>query len=281
MKKTKKSRRGKKPRRKVPPVVQPAPATPPAQAVRDVVQRTAGALVKVQQRKRYETKVTRRARRLARRRAFIRYFLRGGDGFPPGNASQAVLAAGYTDKVGSAGVLGYRLMRDPEIQESIRRGLEAAQLSDDRLLEELGRIAMSNVRDVAEAIRAFEAKEVDALPDHVAAVVKSYEEAPGEFGTRRSVTLHDKTSALALLARIKKLLVNRTELTGKDGGPVEVEERVVVYVPDNGRLALPPPTVVELPRSEAREIQGVSDPADASWSARQPAVSDGGAVTEA
>ncbi len=260
MKKSKRKPTTKKKRTPRPSAPKSLPAPAP---VRDERQRqlhlTAQRLRTATRDREREQREAQRLRLQAKRRKFVHYFVAGGPGFGPGQGGPSALAAGLSSTDNAARVRAHYLLRDPEVVEWCRRKLEAMEATDERIIEELGKVAFSDARDLHAALQFLrEGRSIEDLPDHVAAVVKSYEEAPGEFGVRRHVQLHEKVPALGVLARIRKLLVNRTELTGKDGGPVEVREQVVVYVPDNGRGR-----VLEVPRTDVRQIQGVSDPADA------------------
>ena len=52
-----------------------------------------------------------------------------------------------------------------------------------------------------------------------------------------SIELHDAQSALQLLGRHHKLFVDRTELTGKDGNPIEVSDALPIFAAKLARRA--------------------------------------------
>lgn len=252
----KKGTRRPKPEQRPDPRPEPGVQEPPDVRAARALRRTADRLLYRQRKSQSDAgEERRRVRELrlrAARRKFVHFYVHGGDDFEPGNGARSAVAAGLSSTLGAGSVRAHMLLRRPEVLEAVERDLEAARLSDERLVAELGRIAMSSVRDVDAALRALEAGTVQDLPDHVAAVIGSikkrvhYDEE-GNPVTEYEVRRDDKLAALLGLAKIKRLLVSRHELTGKNGGPIELREQVVVYVPDNGRGALPAPAAAALP----------------------------------
>jgi hypothetical protein len=70
--------------------------------------------------------------------AFVRHFLAGQSGVR-GNASRAYIAAGYAPKAAYSGAS--ELLRKPRIQDAIAAYLRKADLTVDRVLEELRRLS--------------------------------------------------------------------------------------------------------------------------------------------
>src|SRR5687767_14945891 len=83
------------------------------------------------------------------RNAFIRTFINGPVGVR-GNATRAVLHVGMASTLESAKTIGYRLMRDPAMIATLERKLARADATNDRIIQELARIAMSDIREVVE-----------------------------------------------------------------------------------------------------------------------------------
>lgn len=181
--------------------------------------------------------------RALRRRAFLRAYLGGGPGVA-GKAGPAALAAGLARTRGYAGVAGHNMLKDPEVLRAIERHLDAADARTDRIVRELGLVAFSDLRDVASwDARGVRVTASRLLGDGAAAAVQEVEQRDTAEGRHVRVRLHDKLGALALLAKIRHLLVERRELSGPGGGPVPVEGSVTFYLPANprprGALALP------------------------------------------
>jgi phage terminase small subunit len=142
------------------------------------------------------------------------------------NATKAAVAAGYAK--GSANVRGSQLRRRPQVAEAINNALaERMGVTRGRIVEEVSRLAFSNISDVLE-IKDGElvVKDHAALDRDTLSTVASIEEHITDKGYRTlRVKQHDRLAALTLLARINGMLINRTELSGPGGGPVEVEHR--------------------------------------------------------
>ena len=167
--------------------------------------------------------------------AFVRHFLAGPPGVR-GNASQAYIAAGYAPKAAYSGAS--ELLRKPRIQDAIAAYLRKADLTVDRVLEELRRVAFSDMGDVATwGPEGVVLKLSSELPDDVAPAVAdviehrtrrvttratpavgkpgepSYQ-PPGEVTTvteerNLRVKLHDKIAALVTLSKYLGLLKDR------------------------------------------------------------------------
>ena len=80
-----------------------------------------------------------------KRKKFVEDYLANG-----GNATQAAISAGYSEK--SAGVTGSKLLKDAKVLAEIsKRRVEIvanAELSTDRLVKEIGRISFSDPRKI-------------------------------------------------------------------------------------------------------------------------------------
>lgn len=140
------------------------------------------------------------------------------------NATQAAIRAGYSED--TAYSIGHENLRKPEIKEYLdtlqARAAAAADISQERVLQELKRIAFFDIRQIYAVDGAL--KPVRDLDDDTAAAitsVKSYEERTGEedveiIGTVREVKMADKLKAIDSLCKIlgfnapEKLDVNST-----------------------------------------------------------------------
>jgi phage terminase small subunit len=151
------------------------------------------------------------------------------------NGKQAAIRAGYSPK--TAEVQASRLLRNAQVAEAVSTGaekrLKKLDISADRVLQEIARLAFSDVRawfdehgrllpihelsaDVAAALGSIEVQREKTR-------VKSTDTE--EITVEESVIkikAWDKPRSLDMLAKHFGLLKDRIELTGKDGGPVAV-----------------------------------------------------------
>lgn len=151
---------------------------------------------------------------------------------PKHNASQAARDAGYSED--TAGQLGYQLLQIPSIRKAIKARLnerfDTLDITGDRILREIAKIAFGNMKQIATWTgNKFELKESDELDDDSAALLKSMSmtdsesESSSEKGSSSSSSrslsfgTFDKMKALELLAKNKKLLTEKLEVTDKTG----------------------------------------------------------------
>ena len=117
------------------------------------------------------------------------------------NATQAAIRAGYS--VRTAASIGHENLRKPEIARAIAEdtGARAARLgiTTDRVLEELAKIAFSDIRQVATwTARDLTLKPASELSHDQSAIVSQIAQTADG---RLSVKLHSKLDALEKLAR--------------------------------------------------------------------------------
>lgn len=130
------------------------------------------------------------------------------------------VAAGKRVGVSAAVVKGY--MARPETIDAVRARTRdrAARLNitQDAVMAELGRVAMSDIRDLYDDKGNI--VPVHALPDSIASAVASVEvnEANGTALQVRKIRMHSKMDALKTL--LGQMAPARVEITGKDGAPL-------------------------------------------------------------
>ena len=132
------------------------------------------------------------------------------------NAAQAAIRAGYSRK--RAGEQGRRLRNSPEIREAVAAAqaerAERTGVSADRVVEELAKIAFSDLRDVMVwGPDGVSLKDSTTLTEAQAALVAEVVEGSGK--TLR-IKRHDKVKALELLGRHIGMFREKveTELSG-------------------------------------------------------------------
>jgi phage terminase small subunit len=145
------------------------------------------------------------------------------------NATQAAIRAGYSPKV--ANRQGSENLSKPDIAAAVQAGqrtqLEAAGVSKARLLQELGRIALSQVADYFDPVTKDAKHPADLSPDAGAALagfevlIKNAAAGDGVTDTIHKFKLWDKVKAIELYMKHYGMLIEKVEVT--DAG---VEARV-------------------------------------------------------
>ena len=165
------------------------------------------------------------------------------------HATNAAIRAGY--KPGWARTQASRLMQDPDIEAAIaaahKAQLKRIRMSADDVLVGLAEIASIDIADIFDENNSL--RPLKEIPAHVRRAIAGIEveelfEGRGEsrehVGRNRKLKLSDKVRALEILARHHKLLTEKVELTGKDGGPIhhaldELPEEALRAIAGRGR----------------------------------------------
>lgn len=151
------------------------------------------------------------------------------------NATQAAIRAGYSEK--TAGSVGSENLQKPEIAEAIgeaqAKRSKRTEITQDRVLQELARIAFGDPRRVmAWGPLGVTLKDSTSLTDDEAAIVSEVSETVGAAGSSVKIKTADKLGALRLVGQHLGMFKERVEHSGADGGAIPV---VVFKLPDNGR----------------------------------------------
>ncbi|HKW53837.1 MAG TPA: terminase small subunit, partial [Stellaceae bacterium] len=121
------------------------------------------------------------------------------------NATKAAVRAGYSPR--SAADIGHALRRHPRVMAAIADAMaeraRRTQVTADRIVTELARIAFADIRSFADwgenGVDLGLRPAAELSPDDTAAIAEIY--GPGKAGGRPKLKLHDKRAALELLAR--------------------------------------------------------------------------------
>lgn len=130
---------------------------------------------------------------------------------------------------------GWRLLRIAEIAEAVRLGLEERAMPREEVLARLAEHASASIEDFislpAEDDQRADPEQtpgphvwrLDLVKARTAGKLRLIKKLRwGEFGPE--LELHDPQAALIALARTHGLFIDRKELTGKDGGPIAVDD---------------------------------------------------------
>lgn len=147
------------------------------------------------------------------------------------NATQAAIKAGYKAK--TAHVIGAENLRKPKIAEEIARRQKDLQkrteISQDRVVKELARIAFADVTDYAYVMQAIIERDGVKVPVESAVIKETYDLTDDQRAAIASIKqgangveikLHDKIKALELLGRHIGMFNDKLSLSGTDGGPL-------------------------------------------------------------
>lgn len=133
------------------------------------------------------------------------------------NATQAAIRAGYSQKTSYS--IGQRLLKKVEAQEYItelkQKQIERVEITADRVLTEIAKIAFAQATDYVE-FTAFgtKLKEWDDLDKTPIAGGKDVFDKDGAYcGTE--VKFHSKEKALEMLGRHLKLFTDKVEHSGE------------------------------------------------------------------
>lgn len=149
------------------------------------------------------------------------------------NATAAAGRAGYGTK--NANKVGPELLTKPFVAAAIQREMgaraERTLVTADRVIAEFARLAFADMGKFMK-IEGGEARvDFQALEGGDTACISEitqdeYVEGRGEDARevkKTKIKLHDKMGALQALAKHLGLFTDRVELTGRDGGPINVQ----------------------------------------------------------
>jgi phage terminase small subunit len=137
--------------------------------------------------------------------------------------TKAAIRAGYSKR--TAASLATQTLRKPYVAKVVNDAIEArrkrVEVSADRVLSELAKIAFTDLTDIISIARGrVTVRDTNELtPEQRGAIVEVNESLHG-----MRIKLHDKKGALELLGRHLGLFPNRVEVTGKGGGPVSLTD---------------------------------------------------------
>ncbi len=201
----------------------------------------------------------------------VSHYLAGRSGVR-GNGTQAAIAAGYAPR--SAAVQAHALLRRPRIQQALAARCAKADITADRVLEKLRRVAFSDMGDVADwnadGVRVIPhdqlsedaRRTLDEIVEHTTRRITTRRTKahgkPGEPGfvpegevetvteeRQTRVKLHDKIAALVTLSKYLGLLKDRSDEPERPLFPKGFFEAKVLGHVNRIKGFLPEDTVLE------------------------------------
>ena len=152
-----------------------------------------------------------------KQRAFCEQYLILGD------AKKAALEVGYAQ--GTASVAKTALLDNPNIGRAIgilmKERSQKTMIEACHVLEELGVLGFFNVKELFDELGNL--KEVPVMSDSCGHAISSItQKVDATLNISTTIKLHNKLPALQMLAQHLGMLIDRKELTGKDGAPLAV-----------------------------------------------------------
>ena len=127
------------------------------------------------------------------------------------NASQAAIRAGYSPK--TAEQAASRLLTIVKVSDEIKREMaersKRTGINQDRVVQELAKLAFVNIADVVDLDNATVRR---SATDEDLACIQSVKMKPSEFGTEREIKLYDKNASLELLGRHLGMFKDKLEV---------------------------------------------------------------------
>lgn len=140
----------------------------------------------------------------------------------------------------SKGALAKPLAR-AAVAELLQAASNEQDMSPDRIIQEHGVIAFSNIADylVVRPFGDFSCKSLDEIPRHIMAAVKSMKTIPGPYGNRTEITLHDKLPSLKVLTELVGLVApDRPPALAEYSRPVQTKAQQQGQAPETAYAAL-------------------------------------------
>lgn len=155
------------------------------------------------------------------------------------NGAQAAIRCGYKAK--NARVTAAKILERSRVQREIERlereRLERLDISGRDVIKELARIGLSDIR------KCFDSDTGEMLPiteidENTARAISSVEITETEMNfdnggsstrVNKKLRLWDKGSSLNTLAKHFNLVRSSVEVTGKDGGPVQIKDTTIPF----------------------------------------------------
>lgn len=133
------------------------------------------------------------------------------------NATRAAKSAGYSEK--SASEQGSRLLGNIKIQKAIQRAMqqraERTQVTQDRVVTELARIAFGDLSEVMSwSSSGLSLKDSAELTADQLASIAEISETSSEKSQSMRIKRHDKVRALEILARHLGMLNDKLNISG-------------------------------------------------------------------
>lgn len=134
------------------------------------------------------------------------------------NATQAAIRAGYSKK--TAGSQGERLLNRSDIKAIVQKKMDEratrVDITADRVLEEIAKLAFSNINDFVDwSDGAVSIRASAGIDNKKLGAISEVSESATQNGSNIKVKMHDKVRALELAGKHLKLFTDKVEHSGK------------------------------------------------------------------
>ena len=144
------------------------------------------------------------------------------------NATRAAIRAGYSERTANEQGAQNLAKLSNEIAAAIAERSKRTEITADRVIKELAVLAFTDFRKAVSwgpgGVRLIPS---DELSGDEAAIIAEVSETVSKDGGSIKAKRYDKLKALELLGRHLGLFVERKEISGPDGGPVEVKTSAI------------------------------------------------------
>lgn len=127
------------------------------------------------------------------------------------NATQAAIRAGYSAK--TADQQGSRMLTNVKVQQEIAEKMaersKRTGINQDRVLQEIAKLALVNIDDVVD-LETGRVKKIATKED--LACIQSIKIKPTEFGTEREIKFYDKKGSLELVGKHLGMFKDKAEV---------------------------------------------------------------------
>lgn len=123
-----------------------------------------------------------------------------------------------------ASILAKHAKVQARVSEMLEKATKANDVTVERIVKELALIAFGSKKAVMHwGPKGVQLIDSDTLTDDQAALVAEVKETTSQTGGSLSLKTHDKVKALELLGRHVGMFIDKTELTGRNGVPLDTQ----------------------------------------------------------
>ena len=145
------------------------------------------------------------------------------------NATQAAIRAGYSET--TAEIIGFENLRKPKIKEEIQKAMDdrakRTEITQDKVLKEIASIAFDDISNYLDFYPGEDGNVKVDIKDSRDIDTKNVSEISLGKDGQFKFKLYCRDEALVQLGKHLKLFTDKTEITGADGKPFEVNIKVV------------------------------------------------------